>query len=205
MIIGIRARLSPAESNRRAHRRRGHRIPLSAETRPLNGDAHPFVGVTSPFSRYGPFALIRTLGKVSAIERLTDPTSLALRGLSERECARFRNRNLRQPGRGRRVHRVELRDWLGGLKLPVPACHQPLATLALAGDSAAVTSPVDCARCLAGNPDPFTPLVALDGGQLPLALEPGDAEQRPTGQLAATDDQASGPLAPGEGTNGPLT
>ncbi|MCA1195194.1 hypothetical protein [Saccharopolyspora sp. 6V] len=112
---------------------------------------------------------------MSAIERRTDPTSLALRGLSEHECARFRNRNLRQPGRGRRVHRVELRDWYGGLKFPAPACHQPLDSRALAGDSTAVTDPVDCARCLAGNPDPFTPLVALDGGQLHLALEPGDA------------------------------
>ncbi|MEV5535230.1 hypothetical protein SAMN05216215_104266 [Saccharopolyspora shandongensis] len=112
---------------------------------------------------------------MTAIERRRDPTSLLLKGLSERECARFRNRNLRQPGHGRRVHAVELRDWIGGLKLPVPACHQPLATLALAGDSEAVTAAVDCARCLAGNPDPFTPLTVIDGGQLTLDLRP-DAE-----------------------------
>ncbi|MCX2732386.1 hypothetical protein OOZ19_19275 [Saccharopolyspora sp. NFXS83] len=110
---------------------------------------------------------------MSAIEHGTDPTSVALRGLSERECARFRNRNLRQPGRRRRVHRVELQDWVGGLKLPGPACHQPLDTPAVAGDSEAVTAPVDCARCLAGGQDPFTPLVALDGGQLALGLKPG--------------------------------
>ena len=54
----------------------------------------------------------------------------------------------------------------------MPACHQPVSALALAGDSEAVTAPVDCARCLAGNPDPYTPLVAIDGGQLTLALEP---------------------------------
>ncbi|GAB2683085.1 hypothetical protein GCM10027271_51150 [Saccharopolyspora gloriosae] len=110
---------------------------------------------------------------MSAIERLTDPTSLALRGLSEHECGRFRNRNLRQPGRERRVHRVEFQDWIGGLKLPGPACHQPLDTPAVAGHAEAVTSPVDCARCLAGDQDAFTPLVALDGGQLTLGLEPG--------------------------------
>ncbi|MCI2421553.1 hypothetical protein MOQ72_29370 [Saccharopolyspora sp. K220] len=117
---------------------------------------------------------------MTAIERRTDATSLALRAMSERECARFRNRNLRQPGPNRRVHAVELRDWIGGLKLPVPACHQPLATLALAGDSEAVTAPVDCARCLAGNPDPFTPLFAIDGGQLALDLRPSDEPDVPS-------------------------
>lgn len=116
---------------------------------------------------------------VSAIEDRNDPTSVLLRTLSEQECARFRNRNLRQPGRDRRVHAVELRPWIGGLKLPAPACHQPVATLALAGESLAVTAPVDCARCLADNPDPFAPLVALDGGQLPLPLEPpGHEDER---------------------------
>lgn len=94
--------------------------------------------------------------------------------MSERECARFRNRNLRQPGRGRRVHAVELRDWIGGLQLPAPACHQPVATLALAGDSEAVTAPVDCARCLAGTPEPFPPLRVVEGGQLTLELQPGE-------------------------------
>jgi hypothetical protein len=111
---------------------------------------------------------------VSAIERRHDPTSLVLRALSERECARFRNRNLRQPGRRRRVHAVELRDWIGGLKMPVPACHQPIDPTTLAGRSEAVTAPVDCERCLASDENPFTPLVALDGGQLTLELQPGD-------------------------------
>lgn len=115
---------------------------------------------------------------MSGIERRHDPTSVLLWGLSEREGARFRNRNLRQPGRGRRVHRVALRAWIGGLSLPVPACHQPVAALALAGDSEAVTAPVDCARCLAGNLNPYTPLVSLDGGQLPLALEPPEAPEQ---------------------------
>lgn len=107
---------------------------------------------------------------MSAIEGRQDPTSVLLKRMSERECARFRNRNLRQPGTGRRVHEVELRDWVGGLKLPAPACHQPLDAFALAGNSEPVTAPVDCARCLSRNPDPFTPLTAVDGGQLSLEL-----------------------------------
>ena len=111
---------------------------------------------------------------MSAIERRRDPLSLWLRRMSETECARFRNRNLRQRGRKRRVHAVELRDWRGGLKLPTPACRQPVGSLALTGGSEAVTAPVDCARCLALDPNPVAPLYAIDGGQLPLDLEPGD-------------------------------
>ena len=63
---------------------------------------------------------------VTAIERRQDPTSLLLKRMSEQECARFRNRNLRQPGTDRRVHEVELRDWVGGLKLPAPAISERL-------------------------------------------------------------------------------
>lgn len=99
--------------------------------------------------------------------------------MSEQECARFRNRNLRQPGNKRRVHEVELRDWVGGLKLPSPACHQPLDGFVLAGKSEAVTEPVDCAKCLARNPDPFTPLTVIDGGQLTLDLRSEDSAESP--------------------------
>ncbi|RRO14710.1 hypothetical protein EIL87_18355 [Saccharopolyspora rhizosphaerae] len=114
---------------------------------------------------------------MTAIERRSDPTSLLLKHMSERECARFRNRNLRQPGARRRVHAVELRNWIGGLKLPSPACHQPLDALALAGRSEAVTALVDCAKCLSRNPDPFAPLTVVDGGQLALKLETGDSAE----------------------------
>lgn len=114
---------------------------------------------------------------VTAIERRQDPTSLLLKRMSERECARFRNRNLRQPGTDRRVHEVELRDWIGGLKLPAPACHQPLDGSGLAGRHEPVTSPVDCAKCLSRNPDPFTPLTVVDGGQLTLDLRSEEFDQ----------------------------
>lgn len=118
---------------------------------------------------------------MSAIER-QDPTSRALTAIAERECARFRNRNLRQPGRDRRVHAVQLRYWLGGLHLPGPACHQPLDSQAVAGDREAVTLPVDCARCLTREEHSFPPLVALDGGQLPLDLRAEPARRsRPSG------------------------
>ncbi|KHF42166.1 hypothetical protein [Saccharomonospora viridis] len=108
------------------------------------------------------------------IEHRRDPTSLALRAISERECARFRNRNLRQPGKGRRVHAVELREWIGGLKMPTPACHQPVDPVSLAGGSEAVTQRVDCERCLARDPNPFTPLTVIDGGQLTLDFDTDD-------------------------------
>lgn len=102
---------------------------------------------------------------------------MLLKRMSERECARFRNRNLRQRGAHRRVHEVELRDWVGGLKLPAPACHQPLDGFALAGKSEAVAEPVDCTKCLSRNPDPFAPLTVIDGGQLALDLrDPDDVE-----------------------------
>lgn len=113
---------------------------------------------------------------MSAIERHTDPTSLVLRGLSQRECARFRNRNLRQPGRGRVVHAVELRDWIAGLQLPAPACHQPVASLALSGEAHAVTDEVTCGKCRA-RVQRMAPLVALDGGQLALDLDDQDDDE----------------------------
>lgn len=137
---------------------------------------------------------------------------MLLKHMSERECARFRNRNLRQPGAQRRVHEVELRDWVGGLKLPGPACHQPLDAFALAGSSEAVTAPVDCAKCLSRNPDPFTPLTVVDGGQLTLDLRGGDCPQarRPDASRSAHDHRAPNdsveetscpttPLSPGDG------
>lgn len=110
----------------------------------------------------------------SAFEGRRDRTSLALQALAENECARFRNRNLRQPGARRRVHAVEHRNWIGGLVMPVPACHQPLDPVSLAGHSQAVTLAVDCERCLTRDEHPFPPLVAIDGDQLPLALETSD-------------------------------
>lgn len=103
--------------------------------------------------------------------------ALLLRALSERECARFRNRNFRQPGRQRRVHVVEFREWIGGLKLPMPACHQPIDSLALVGRSEAVRAPVDCVRCLAYDEGHPTLLTVVDGGgQLALDLDEDDAE-----------------------------
>lgn len=85
-----------------------------------------------------------------------------LQALSDRECARFRNRNLRQPERRRRVHAVEYRDWLG-VPMPTPACNQALNPLALAGITKAVTEPVNCERCLAIRGTAVTPLAAIDG------------------------------------------
>jgi len=114
---------------------------------------------------------LRTLVVMTGVQGRRDPTSLALLAISRRECDRFRHRNLRQPGRKRRVHAVELRPWIGGLLLPGPACHQPFDALALSGESEAVRAAVDCARCLSG-PDLYVPPVPLDGGQLPLEFEP---------------------------------
>jgi hypothetical protein len=108
---------------------------------------------------------------MAGVEGRRDPTSLALLAISRRECDRFRHRNLRRPGRGRRVHAVELRPWIGGLWLPGPACHQPFDALALAGASEAVRAAVDCVRCLSGGPDLYGALVPVDGGQLPLEFE----------------------------------
>ncbi len=119
---------------------------------------------------------------MSAIERHTDPTSLVLRGLSERECARFRNRNLRQPGRKRVVHLVELRDWIAGLQLPAPACHQPVASFALSGEAYAVLDEVTCGKCRALGRHRTAPLIALDGGQLTFDL---DNRDNPPGSVRA--------------------
>lgn len=107
----------------------------------------------------------------SASPQHTDPTSVMLHALSERECARFRNRNLRQPGRGRVVHAVELRNWIADLRLPFPACHQPVATFALTGDAHAVTDEVTCSKCRTQSDRRRSPLIALDGGQLALDLD----------------------------------
>ncbi|MHA6806299.1 hypothetical protein [Salinifilum ghardaiensis] len=104
---------------------------------------------------------------MAEIDRHHDPTSLMLRALSERECARFKHRNLQQPGRGRAVHAVEFRAWIAGLHLPAPACHQPTATLALTGEAQAVRAKVTCTRCQNLDPGAADTLVPLDGG-LPL-------------------------------------
>lgn len=113
-------------------------------------------------------------GSMANIEQHRDPTSLTPKAISESECARFRNRNLRQPGRGRRVHAVELREWTAGLKIPIPACHQSVDPVKLVRDSRAVRQPVDCKRCLARGPNPRTPLTVIDGGQLTLDFDADD-------------------------------
>ena len=113
----------------------------------------------------------------SAIEQRTDPTSLILRALSDRECARFRDRNLRQRGRNRVVHAVAYREWIGGLHLPAPACHQPVASFALSGEAYAVAEKVTCAKCRTatggGRAAPFGLVDSV--GQLALDLDDPDA------------------------------
>ena len=113
-------------------------------------------------------------GSMRNIEYHREPTPLPPRAISEYECDRFRKRNLCQPGRGLRVHDVEFREWNGGLKMPTPACRQPVDPVKLVWSGQAVSQPVDCKRCLALDPNPRVPLIAIDGGQLPLDFDVGD-------------------------------
>lgn len=99
-----------------------------------------------------------------------------LRALSDWECDRFRNRNLRRPGRRRRVHAVDLREWFG-VPMPTPACNQAMHPLSLARTKA-VIEPVDCERCLAIRGTAVTPLTSVhDDGQLTLFDSAGDPEE----------------------------
>ena len=81
------------------------------------------------------------------LERRADPTSRALVSLAEREQRRFRNRNCRTR-RGSVVHAVAWVPWVGDLLLPLPACRQPIGSLAVTGDLWAVAEEVTCRRCL---------------------------------------------------------
>lgn len=106
----------------------------------------------------------------SAFDGRPVSTPQELAAISERECARFHGRNLRQPGSGKRVHVVELRHW-EGVRMPVPACGQPIDPLRWAGRNHAVAESVTCKRCLARDEKEISTLVTVDYHQLALDLE----------------------------------
>jgi hypothetical protein len=58
----------------------------------------------------------------------------------------FANQNLRI-GRSDTVHAVDFRDWINGLTLPSPACHQGWSGLGAAGELLATRHAVTCAKC----------------------------------------------------------
>lgn len=86
------------------------------------------------------------------------------------ECARFRHRNFQLHRSNRRVHAVEFRPWIAGLRLPMPACHQPTNMMVLAGEARAVRERVTCTRCKNLESGQVDTLVPLDGG-LPLRFD----------------------------------
>lgn len=57
-------------------------------------------------------------------------------------------------GRSDTIHAVSFRDWINGLTLPSPACHQGWSGLGAAGELLATRNPVSCVKCrrLAGEP-----------------------------------------------------
>jgi hypothetical protein len=61
-------------------------------------------------------------------------------------------------GRSDTVHALIWADWINGLALPSPACHQGWSGLGAAGELRATRSPITCAKCrkLVG-PDPLDP------------------------------------------------
>lgn len=50
-------------------------------------------------------------------------------------------------GRSAIVHAVDFRDWINGLTLPSPACHQGWSGLGAAGELLPARHPVTCAKC----------------------------------------------------------
>lgn len=58
----------------------------------------------------------------------------------------FTGLNLRI-GRSPTVHGVAWRDWINGLTLPAPACHQGWSGLGAAGELTATTDRVTCRKC----------------------------------------------------------
>jgi hypothetical protein len=93
----------------------------------------------------------------------------------------FASHNLRI-GRSDTVHSVDFRDWINGLTLPSPACHQGWSGLGAAGELLATRHPVTCAKCrrlLGQSLDDDQPNeLALFRLQL---VDDGD-EQAPSGQ-----------------------
>jgi hypothetical protein len=59
-------------------------------------------------------------------------------------------------GRSDTVHAVDFRDWINGVALPSPACHQGWSGLGAAGELLATRHPVTCAKCrrLVGPAEP---------------------------------------------------
>lgn len=54
------------------------------------------------------------------------------------------------------MHAANFRDWINGLTLPSPACHQGWSGLGAAGKLLATRHPVTCAKCplLVGPAEP---------------------------------------------------
>lgn len=67
-------------------------------------------------------------------------------GFARAQLARFAGHRLRI-GCSTVVHAVALRQWLGDLSLPVPACHQGWSGFAAAGDLLPSTDPLTCRKC----------------------------------------------------------
>jgi len=73
--------------------------------------------------------------------RVVDPVPFA-----ESRRRLFGDQNLRI-GRSGTVHAVALVDWINGLTLPGPACHQGWSGLGAAGDLSPTPGPVTCVKC----------------------------------------------------------
>ena len=93
-----------------------------------------------------------------------DPVTAILATVADRQQRRFRGMGA-SIGRSTVVHRVELVDWLGGTRMPAPACHVGMA----AGDPTRlrpVAGPVTCQRCTTQARRSSTR--HIDPAQLPL-------------------------------------
>lgn len=75
------------------------------------------------------------------VVRQVDPARFAAR-----QRRLFTGQNLRI-GRSSIVHAVDFREWINGLTLPFPACHQGWSGLGAAGELLATRHRVTCAKC----------------------------------------------------------
>lgn len=75
------------------------------------------------------------------VHRVVDPARFAAA-----QHRLFAGQNLRI-GRSETVHATDFRDWINGLTLPSPACHQGWSGLGAAGELLATRHPVTCTKC----------------------------------------------------------
>lgn len=117
------------------------------------------------------------------VHRVVDPARFAA---SQHRL--FTGQNL-HIGRSTTVHAVTWAEWINGLTLPGPACHQGWSGLGAAGELLPSRNPVSCVKCrrLAGEP------LDIDQAELTLFSLPVSSARLSSGDAADSSAHSGSP------------